>query len=154
MAEETVVVATSETPDEQAATPDLAAEVEKWKSLSRKNEDRAKANSGAAKRLEEIENASKSETERLNARADAAEKAAAEHQATAMRLEVAFDKGLTPAQVKRLVGSSREDLESDADEIKRDFPAATTRPRGDADQGPRRNATANPRDAFAALFQQ
>lgn len=43
---------------------DWQAEAEKWKSLSRKNEETAKANAAAAKRLEELEAASKSELER------------------------------------------------------------------------------------------
>lgn len=33
------------------------------------------------------------------------------------RLEVAMEKGLTPAQAKRLQGESKEELEADADEI-------------------------------------
>lgn len=43
---------------------DWQAEAEKWKSLSRKNEETAKANAAAAKRLEEIEAASASELEK------------------------------------------------------------------------------------------
>lgn len=115
---------------------DLAAQVEKWKSLSRENEKKAKANAAAARRLEELENASKSETERLNARAEAAEKLAADSQSQALRLSVAFEKGLTPGQAKRLAGSTREELLADADEVLRDFPASK-RPSGDADQGHR-----------------
>ena len=33
------------------------------------------------------------------------------------RLEVAVDKGLTPAQAKRLAGTTKEELEADADEL-------------------------------------
>jgi hypothetical protein len=40
----------------------------------------------------------------------------------AMRAEVALLKGLTPAQVKRLVGATREELEADADELLTLFP--------------------------------
>lgn len=43
----------------------LKAEVDKWKSLSRKNEQQAKANSAAAKELEEIRKSQLTETERL-----------------------------------------------------------------------------------------
>lgn len=40
-----------------------------------------------------------------------------------LRLEVAAAKGLTPAQAKRLVGTTKEELEADADEILEAFPA-------------------------------
>lgn len=48
---------------------DWKAEAEKWKSLSRKNEDTAKANAAAAKRLEEIEAANASELDKAIAKA-------------------------------------------------------------------------------------
>jgi hypothetical protein len=139
----------AEQAEQTTSTPDLASEVEKWKSLSRKNEQQAKANAAAARRLEEIENASKSEAERLTARAEAAEKLASEHESRALRLEVASEKGLTPAQAKRLVGNSRDELEADADEILRDFPPPTKRPSGDVDQGTRgKPAPKSPADVF------
>lgn len=63
---------TTETPEaeaqatvEETATVDMAAEVEKWKSLSRKNEQQAKANAQAAKELEELKRSQLSDTERL-----------------------------------------------------------------------------------------
>jgi hypothetical protein len=43
---------------------DHAAEVEKWKALARKHEDRAKANSSAAKELEQLRQASMSDLEK------------------------------------------------------------------------------------------
>ncbi len=42
---------------------------------------------------------------------------------TRLRLEVAAEKGLTPAQAKRLNGASKEELEADADELLTVFPA-------------------------------
>ena len=60
-----------ETPETQTDTPELSeaeklkAEVDKWKSLSRKNEQQAKANLAAAKELEEIKKSQLSDTERL-----------------------------------------------------------------------------------------
>lgn len=107
-------VETTEVPP--AEPVDLAAEVAKWKALSRKNEERAKENDAAAKRLAEIDEANKTEAEKLQARADAAEKALAEREAadTLQRLtaEVAEAKGV-PAAVLR--GATREDLEAHAD---------------------------------------
>ena len=58
----------AEAPEQQPET-DLAKEVEKWKALSRKNQERATANSEAAKKLAEIEDANKTEQEKLIAEA-------------------------------------------------------------------------------------
>lgn len=51
--------------EEPAAETDYKAEAEKWRALSRKNEASAKANAEAAKKLKEIEDRDKSETQRL-----------------------------------------------------------------------------------------
>jgi hypothetical protein len=62
----------NETPETEVAeevteteTVDLSAEVDKWKALSRKNEQQAKANAQAAKELEELKRESLTEQERL-----------------------------------------------------------------------------------------
>lgn len=55
---------TEETTNDESAT-DLVAEVEKWKALSRKNEQQAKANAQAAKELEEFRRANQTDQERL-----------------------------------------------------------------------------------------
>ena len=49
---------------ETAATVDWKAEAEKWKALSRRNEERARANADKARRLDEIEERSKTETQK------------------------------------------------------------------------------------------
>ena len=138
---------TPDTKPEPKAEPDTgqAAEVAKWKAMARKHEENAKANAKAAERLAEIENAQKTEQERAT---EAVQKAAAQAEqekaradaadAKVLRYEVAFEKGLTPAQAKRLVGTSREELEADADDILANFSVKTDgRPKGDADQGVR-----------------
>lgn len=51
------------------------------------------------------------------------ERQAQESEARAMRAEVANAKGLTPTQAKRLVGSTRDELEADADELVKDIGA-------------------------------
>lgn len=106
---------------------DTAAELAKWKALARKHERTAKENADAAKRLKELEDANKSEIERAQEAARAAEQRAVEAEQRALRLEVAAEKGLTPAQAKRLQGTTREEFEADADEL-----VATFRPREDA----------------------
>lgn len=108
---------TDETKTDTTA-PDLTAEVEKWKALSRKNEQRAKDNEEAAKRLAELENANKSDLEKALARAEAAEKQLAEREqadkARALADEVAKAKGVSAGVLR---GSTREELEAHADEI-------------------------------------
>lgn len=51
------------------------------------------------------------------------ERQAQDAEARAMRSEVANAKGLTPTQAKRLVGSTREELEADAAELLADIGA-------------------------------
>ena len=69
MSETTDVVEAEETVEateqEETVTVDLESEVEKWKSLSRKNEQQAKANAQAAKELDELKKSQLSDTERL-----------------------------------------------------------------------------------------
>lgn len=63
---------TAQTDANPATGTDQAAEVEKWKALARKHEDRAKENAGAQKELEKLRSASLSDTERAVAEAKAA----------------------------------------------------------------------------------
>lgn len=51
------------------------------------------------------------------------ERQAKDSEARALRAEVANVKGLTPSQAKRLVGSTREELETDADDLLKDIGA-------------------------------
>jgi hypothetical protein len=65
----------------------------------------------------------------------------------AARLEVAAAKGLTPAQAARLQGSTREELDADADQLKELFPTNPTSgtpgtPAPDPSQGARGGAQA------------
>jgi hypothetical protein len=109
------------TPDPEAGKapeePDWKAEAEKWKALSRKHEDQAKANADAARRLREAEDAEKSELEKATERAATAEKRADESEAKALRYEVAQAKSIPPKLLRFLTGSTREELEQSADEL-------------------------------------
>ena len=114
----------TDTPDTTPPVEDRqdpAAEAAKWKAMARKHEAQAKANADAAKRLAEIEDAQKTEAQRAAEALTAAERRAAEAELKALRLEVAADKGLTTAQARRLMGSTREELESDADDLLASF---------------------------------
>ena len=68
----------TENQEATATEPNLADEVEKWKSLSKKNEARAKENAEKAKRLDDIEASSKSELEKLTDRLTKAEQETAQ----------------------------------------------------------------------------
>lgn len=76
--------------------------------------------------LKAIEDKDKTETEKLREELDQIRAAHADATAKALRAEVAISKGLTAAQAKRLVGSTLEELEADADEIIEAFPVQTS----------------------------
>lgn len=97
--------------------PDLEAEVRKWRDMARKHEKRAKANADAATKLQQVEDAKKSETERAAEKAAEAERRAADAEARALRYEVASDKGVPANLVKFLTGTTEEELEEQADEL-------------------------------------
>jgi hypothetical protein len=115
------------------------ADAEKWKALSRKNEEQAKANAEKAKKFDELEEANKSEQEKLLARAEAAEKKLADREAkdvaAATAAEVAKEKGVP---VSALRGTTKEELEAHADELLAFLPKKPAAPsadgQGDGDQ--------------------
>ena len=82
MADDTTTTDTDVTTDDTTTsttstdTPDLAAELARWKAEARKHEQRAKQNAAAAEKLSKIEEASKSELERAQAAATQAEERA------------------------------------------------------------------------------
>ena len=98
-------------PVEPAAEkgPDLAAEVAKWKELSRKNEQRAKENADKAKKLDEIEEANKTELEKLLDRAEKAETALTKAKADAMRATKAAESGVP---VGLIYGNTEEEMDA------------------------------------------
>jgi hypothetical protein len=119
---------TTEDPEEdvgadkaEAKSTDYKAEAEKWKALARKHEAQAKANAQAAQKLAEIEDADKSEAQKLADKVARGEKELADTKLEMSRLRVAMRKGLTEAQAKRLIGDNEDDLEKDADELLQTF---------------------------------
>ena len=112
---------------DQPATGDLGDAGKK--ALDAERRDKRAAEKRAADleaRLKEFEDRDKTESTKALERAEAAEKAAAAAEARALRLEIAAEKGLTPAQAKRLVGETREELEADATELLETFKPAET----------------------------
>lgn len=107
--------------DEERAKAKIAKANQEAASLrKRAKEAEDKANALEA-RLNELEGKDKSEIEKLTAKLAEYERKAQEAEQRALRAEVAASKGLTPAQAKRLVGSTLEELEADADELLESF---------------------------------
>lgn len=140
-------------PD-NTATADMTPEhqVAYWRHHARKHEARANAAPDAAE-LERLRKADEdlkarqaaelSDVERVQAEKATAEAAAATARAEAdaavrksLLLEVAMSKSLTPAQAARLQGSTKEELEADADALLKDFaPVGGTVHRVGGDRG-------------------
>jgi ribosomal protein L22 len=114
-----------------------------WKLIQNVRSDADKAKKDADElrlKVKDAEDAEKSEQEKLQERATEAETRATTAESTALRIEVALDKapeGMPIAQIrklaKRLAGSTREELEADAEELFADFT-----PEGEEGQAPRR----------------
>lgn len=105
-----------------------AAYVKKLRDEAAKHRREAK---DARAKVKEFEDKDKSEAQKLEERATAAEKQATETQTSLLRLEVALEKapeGMSIAQVrklaKRLTGSTKEELEADAEELFEEFTPA------------------------------
>lgn len=123
--------APGDTPDvdDKPDTPDLGDPGKAALAAERKaRRDAEKAAKELQAKLKEFEDRDKSDSEKTAEALAAAEKRAADAEAKALRLEVAASKELTPAQAKRLVGTTQEELEADADEILEAFPAKGATP--------------------------
>lgn len=132
MTDETTTETTEENTQTTEEEKDWKAEADKWKAMARKHEGTAKANAEAAKRLDEIEQSSKTELEKAQARAEAAEKAANDATAKALKSEIAASKGVP---LELLFGSDRDDLEASADAILAFIKGATPAAPSSAGQG-------------------
>lgn len=97
-----------------AETVDWKAEAEKWKALSRKNEAQAKANADAARRLTEIEDRDKTELQKAQEAAAAAEKRALAAETESLRARIAAAKGVAP---DLLSGTTEEEITASADRL-------------------------------------
>lgn len=116
------------TPPAQVETPPPAAPAQDatdWKAEARKWETRAKENREALDaRQKEIEDSQKSaEQKAAEATADASSA-----RLEALRYKVAAEKGLTLALAARLSGSTKEELEADAETLMALIPKAPDAP--------------------------
>lgn len=117
---------TAQEPHGNEPAPDTVsrAEYDKLLAESRKWEARAKENKDAAKRLAEMEDASKTDAEKLadaTKRAEEAEAKVADYERRAERAgivaEVAAEKGVDAEWLGRMSGDTREEVEANADFI-------------------------------------
>lgn len=144
--------------DDAQPPGDPTAELAKWKALSRKHEAQAKANADAAQRLKQIEDAGKSETEKLQALLNEQQSKARDATVRALKLQVAADKGLSPQLAKFLPDLDEEvDMLAAADELleasgsagkgghqpTRQPKSTLTNPLGDEDPAAQREAILN-----------
>jgi Domain of unknown function (DUF4355) len=93
------------------------AEAKKWRELSRKTEAQAKKGADAQKRLAEIEEANKTEAQKLADRAAAAEAARAEAEAKYHRTLAAAQYGLPPALIDRIAGGTEDEITESAETL-------------------------------------
>lgn len=107
--------------DEERAKAKIAKANSEAAALRRRAKEAEEKLAQLEARLAEIDGKDKSETEKLASKLADAERKAQEAELRAMRAEVAAAKGLTPAQAKRLMGSTLEELEADADELLESF---------------------------------
>lgn len=118
-------------PAEPAADPAdldaaaLRAALEKARKEAASNRVAARDGREALAQLKQIEDRDKTEAQKLQERAEAAEQKLATAERNAMVASVALSKGLTEAQAKRLIGTTQEELEADADELLSTFGSST-----------------------------
>lgn len=105
------------------------AEERKAKAAEKRRADEAE------RKLAELERERMTDAEKVAAERDDWRKKYEEQSATlaarelaALRTEVAAERGLTLTQARRLIGSTREELEADADAYKAELPAAPQSP--------------------------
>jgi len=122
----------------EPAQPKPTETVDFWKQKAREQENRAKANADAAKRLKEIEDRDLSELQKAQRDRDDLAKRLEQTEREAVRSRVALTKGLPADIAATLNGSSEEELAAHADRLlawRGNVPPVTPRP--DPGQGAR-----------------
>ena len=120
--------ATTETDEEPFDERRARAKIQKANAEAANLRKRLKELEPLAAKYRELEEANKSETQKLTERLTAAEKRAQDAELNALRLEVAISKGLPPVLAKRLIGATKEELEADADELIASFGGGERKP--------------------------
>lgn len=109
-----VVPAEPVTPVVPAAPVVPAEDKTDWKAESRKWEARSKENSAAAQRVAEIDEASKTEAQKLEARATKAESERDTDRSELAKYRVATKHGISEKELALLTGKNEADLEVQA----------------------------------------
>lgn len=116
--EEHTDVEETEQPAQDAPEPDrLPDDHPVVKALAKANEEAKQARL----KVKEYEDRDKTDQERASEKLSDLEKNLTTAQADAVRFEIALEKGLTKSQARRLVGTTRDDLEADAEELVADL---------------------------------
>jgi hypothetical protein len=157
--------------DPKPETPPAKPETD-WRAEAKKWETRAKENKSAADKLAEIENANKSEAEKLQARAEAAEKRAADLEAAEQqriakaeaarqvadwKAQIVADPKFEGVPASALRGSTEDELREHAAELKALLPDPNVRRGGGAyvpAEGRQQtgSGSADPRQVFADIL--
>jgi hypothetical protein len=134
--------ATTTDEGQQATTEDAAAAEEKTAQELRKA--RAAVRELRAKLAErgEADETSKSEIQKAADRIAQAEGRAQEAELRALRVEIAHEKGLPAGMARRLQGSTREEIEEDADDLTKTMPQPPQRRSQSTDAGQHANGQA------------
>jgi hypothetical protein len=120
---------TSADPDTGDATgtagtdKDPVGEVEKWKALARKHEEQAKKNTEAARRLAELEDAQKTEQQKLAEQLEQERAGRTAASVEAARYRAAMTHGLSADDLD-LLGDDPEQIEARAERLAARFAAA------------------------------
>lgn len=93
---------------------DWRAEAEKWKTLSRQNEAQAKANAEKARQYDAFEESQKTELQKAQDAAAAAQQRAAEAEARALRSDIARNTGVP---IELLTAADEETLQAQAEAL-------------------------------------
>lgn len=123
----------TETPTQDTNVPD---EVKKALKKANKEAETLRL------KLKEYEDRDKTDLQKLQEERDALLSERNTLHLETLRREVADEKGLTPAQARRLVGTTREELEADADDVLTAFPIDKKPAFGNVGQGATRGETA------------
>ncbi len=131
--------------------------VDFWKAKAREQEKRAKDNAAAAKRLSEIEDAQKTETQKLNEQFEAARAEADEARTELLRYRIASTHGINDADdiALFLTGSDEDTLTRQAERLaaRNEESNRPRSPRPDPSQGASGSpAKGTPADSFAEFF--
>lgn len=109
-----------------------------------------------AKRLDDLEESQKTETQRLADRADAEFNRAQEAEAKLLRYEVASEQGIPATAMKFLTGTTREEIEASAKDVLALIgdSGKPRQPKPDPNQGRQAPEVATPAGQFASFLQQ